>query len=488
MTTKRADRLSLLVDGASYFRSLKTAMEQAEREVFVLGWDIRSTINLDPADGEPLDRFMIRLVKDRPELIIRMLIWDWCLPYVIEREPLISFAFQHFTHERILFQLDSHHPSAASHHEKLVVIDGRLAFVGGIDLAEGRWDTPEHRIKDPRRTFPNKLPPAPFHDVMMLFDGEAAASLRQHALNRWEKAGGKPLAIEMPSGISDWPGMQGPELDTVDVALLHTKGAIDDADAIIEIEQSLVDAIGLAKDHIYVENQYLTAHKIVEALGEALRRCAGLEVVIVMPESCEGVLEAAVMEGERQEAMRYLQERAQNDQLLVVAPIKREGEDEAAIMVHAKLLIIDDQIIIVGSANFSNRSMRLDTETAIRIDAQNDTQRHVIKNWRMTLIAEHTGLKRDAVEAKLQQEPMTAWMTDMHSDARFLKKLEHQDAPDKLAQDALAMLDPIEPMSPEGLLRAMTISQSRRRRWAKRIGVVALAVGLTAMLGFWWLS
>ena len=69
-------------------------------------------------------------------------------------------------------------PLGASHHEKIVVVDDSVAYCGGMDLTLGRWDTQEHRAKDPRgATTRGDKPHGPVHDVQMVVDGEAAAAL-----------------------------------------------------------------------------------------------------------------------------------------------------------------------------------------------------------------------------------------------------------------------------------------------------------------------
>ena len=140
----------MLIDGAAYFAALEQALRQARRSVFIVGWDIRSEISLDPGGAAtPLNGSSTRLVRARRELTIRILVWDWTVLFTLDREFLPRRQFQ--AAKRLRFEFDSHHPTGACQHEKLVVIDGGLAFCGGIDLSVGRWDLPEHRPDEPRR-------------------------------------------------------------------------------------------------------------------------------------------------------------------------------------------------------------------------------------------------------------------------------------------------------------------------------------------------
>ena len=87
---------------------------------------------------------------------------------------------------------DDTHPVAGSQHQKIVLIDDAIAFVGGIDLTVRRWDTSEHAPDDPRRTAYGK-PYPPFHDAMVALDGEAAQALAALAGERWRLATGRTL-------------------------------------------------------------------------------------------------------------------------------------------------------------------------------------------------------------------------------------------------------------------------------------------------------
>ena len=85
----RAGRAALLIDGAAYFDALRRALPLAEREIFIVGWDIRSDLSLDPlSDHPPLRGFLKQLLKRRPKLRIRILVWDWPFLFSLDREPL----------------------------------------------------------------------------------------------------------------------------------------------------------------------------------------------------------------------------------------------------------------------------------------------------------------------------------------------------------------------------------------------------------------
>jgi phospholipase D1/2 len=149
-------RVALFDDVASYFRSLRSALLLARESVLIMGWDISSETRLlpeEPGDGLPVELrpLLDRLALRRSQLHVHILLWDFAMVFAAERELLPVFSLGWDTHRRVHFRLDGKHPPGACHHEKLLVIDDALAFVGGIDLTVRRWDTSRHASHDPRR-------------------------------------------------------------------------------------------------------------------------------------------------------------------------------------------------------------------------------------------------------------------------------------------------------------------------------------------------
>src|SRR5207248_1990454 len=141
--------------------------------------------------------------------------------------------------------------------QKVVVIDDRIAFVGGFDLAACRWDTSAHVACDPRRVDPGYGPYAPFHDVQALVDGDAAVALGELTRDRWRRATGAELP-RVPTETDPWPPGVVPDVADVTVAIARTEPAWGFRPAVHEIETLYVDAIAAARRAIYLEAQYLT--------------------------------------------------------------------------------------------------------------------------------------------------------------------------------------------------------------------------------------
>src|SRR3954471_5681384 len=164
-------RAAVLVDGASFFGAVRQAFLNAQRSIFIVGWDIDSRTRLvgegiDPNDGYSpiLAEFLSELVETRPDLNVYILLWDYSLVYAQEREMFPRLSLQWQTPSRVLLCMDDAVPFGSSQHQKLIVVDDALAFSGGLDLTMRRWDTSEHRPDNPDRIDASERTYPPFHD------------------------------------------------------------------------------------------------------------------------------------------------------------------------------------------------------------------------------------------------------------------------------------------------------------------------------------
>jgi phospholipase D1/2 len=418
----RAARAAVLIDAASYFEALRASLLAAQRSVFILGWELHSGTRLEggsrPADGAPIElgKLLRWLLKRRPHLELRILLWNHPVLYAVHRELFPRWIFGPRTPERVEILLDSHLPVGASHHEKLVVIDDDVAYCGGVDLTVRRWDIAAHHPAEPRRRDPARKPYVPLHDVQMAVQGPAAAALAERARTRWQHAGGKPLKRHGPAKKASraWPEHVQPDFENVTVGIMRTVPALEEHDEEIrEIERATVAAIGSAERFIYIENQYVTSKTACEALVARMREKPKLETVVVT--TCEhgGWLEAKTMGVGRQQFMAAFDDRSLAGRIRFVAPLARSAgptDEESSkivvngtlsINVHAKVLIVDDTFLRIGSSNLNNRSMGYDTECDIAIEAENAAQRDAIASVRNRLIAEHWGSDEKSVAAAL---------------------------------------------------------------------------------------
>jgi phosphatidylserine/phosphatidylglycerophosphate/cardiolipin synthase-like enzyme len=369
-----ADRLSLLVDGAAYFHAFREAAKNAQRSVLIIGWDVDGRFELEregTSDGLPtnLRDFLDSLVRRKKGLQIHVLDWDFAMIYATDREWLPSYKMDWTSHRRLHFRLDAQHPVGGSHHQKIVVIDDRVAFAGGLDFALGRWDTSEHRPDDPRRRDIDSTIPQPYHDIQLMVSGSVARALGELARERWHTATGQRLDAPQPADDSDpWPEDVRVDLAGAPVGIARTCPEYKDRQAIKEVQQLLLDAIAAARKTIYIENQYFTAHSIGDALAARLAEDDGPEIVVILPQHTVGWLSQNTMDVLRERLIKRINAADEHDRLRVYYP-HVPGLGTQCINVHAKVIVIDDVLLRVGSANFNNRSMGLDTECDLAIEA-----------------------------------------------------------------------------------------------------------------------
>lgn len=400
-----ANRLAVIVDAADYFTTLRDVMQKAQHSVIMIGWEFDTRIELDPrmdGDGVPnrLGRFLSWLVRRRPELKIYLLQWDVGLLWTLGRGSTPLRLADWLIGRRIHLKLDHAHPSGAAHHQKIIVIDDALAFCGGIDATADRWDTPEHEDNSPFRVRPtSKRPYGPWHDASTAVDGDAARALGELARTRWEYATGEQ--IPPPSTVPPlWPESLDPMLKDVPVAISRTAAAHAEREAVHEIEALYLAIIAATRRTLYIESQYFASRTLAEAIAARLGEPDGPEFVVINPESAQGWLEEEAMGSARARLLELVRQADIHGRFRLYTPVTR---GRAPIYVHAKIVIMDDTLMRVGSSNLNNRSLGFDTECDLSVEVApgmpgEDSLRAKIASLRTALLAEHLDVEAQTVE------------------------------------------------------------------------------------------
>jgi phospholipase D1/2 len=196
--TTRTDAAGVLVDGAGYYRAFYRSALTARHYILMSGWQFDSTVALVRGDDAPVGaevqflRCLDGLCARRPTLHVYILAWDFHLVFIPEREWLQRVVFHWMTNARFHFRFDDNPIAGGSHHQKFVIIDGALAFVGSADICESRWDDRRHLALNPLRVSRGRVT-KPYHEVQAyLVGGDAVTRLRDMFVSRWARAGGEP--------------------------------------------------------------------------------------------------------------------------------------------------------------------------------------------------------------------------------------------------------------------------------------------------------
>jgi phosphatidylserine/phosphatidylglycerophosphate/cardiolipin synthase-like enzyme/uncharacterized membrane protein YdjX (TVP38/TMEM64 family) len=405
---ERAEHASFLIDGDAYFHAFRTAAIHARHRIMILGWDFDSRVNMlidrEP-DGFPdrLGEFLHALLIQKRHLHVYVLTWDFHMIYWKEREWWLPSKLA--AHRRLHFHKDGAHPVGASHHQKVVIIDDALAFVGGLDFAQCRWDTSRHEAGHPKRVLNDEGPCRPFHDVQLMASGPLASALGELARDRWHTATGRTLASSEQGRLEDlWPQASKPEMSNVAVAIARTAPSFGERASIGEVEALFLDSLNKARRYVYIETQYLTSRTVADCLAARLQDPQGPEIVMVLHPNSDGWLEQHTMDVLRGRVLERLRAADRFRRLNLNYPRIPELQGQC-ISMHSKVCIIDDDFVRVGSANLSNRSMGFDTECDLAIESSGDpVVQRAIAAFRHTLLGEHLDVSPDEVARELGKD------------------------------------------------------------------------------------
>ncbi len=399
-----AERAGFLVDAAAYYACLERAMEQAEEQIWIAGWDFDPRIKLRPEDpqSEALGTFLERLAAQRPKVRIRILIW--AMGPIYSGKSLRLFRRQKWaTHPQIELRFANHRALRGSHHQKLVSIDDRIAFVGGIDLTARRWDRPDHLAENELRRDPDGKPYDPVHDIQMVLEGQASRSIGDLCRARWKSSVGQDVSPPTPRAVA-WPAGTVPILTDCRIAIARTEPEYGKGRGRHEAVRLTLDALSSASRHIYIETQYFASNRIGKLLCRRLQEPDGPEIVVITTFSSHGILERLFMGNNRDRLVRRLKRADRYGRFRVLYPVVPQADgSEQEVIIHSKLVVIDERFLRVGSSNFNNRSEGFDTECDVAVEAASDGQCAAIREVRNGLLAEHLAVEPGEVDATIRE-------------------------------------------------------------------------------------
>ena len=371
-------RLEVLIDGEQAMAAIAEAIGSAQQFVHITGWHLAAHFEMVRGSSPTVLGHLLAEAAERVD--VRILAWAGApLPLFHPSRAEVREGVERLVRQtKIRCELDPREHPMHCHHEKTVVIDGRVAFVGGIDMTDLGGDRNDCSDHPARRRLG-------WHDVGTELHGPAVADVAAHFAMRWREVTGESVPEPPP------PERCGEH--TVQVVRTVADGMYDAVpDGDFRILESYSRALRSARDFIYLENQFLWAPEIVELLAEKLRDPPqpNFRLVVVLPAKANNG-----QDDTRGQLGRLLAADAGAGRVLAASLRSLSGGREDPLYVHAKVAIVDDRWLSIGSANLNAHSLFNDTEMNVCTD-----HRELARLTRLRLWAEHLDNEPEAIAGR----------------------------------------------------------------------------------------
>jgi phosphatidylserine/phosphatidylglycerophosphate/cardiolipin synthase-like enzyme len=394
------NRVGVHVDGETALPAIADAIERAQSSAWLAGWYFSPDFRLRPDSAETL-RDLLAAAARRVD--VRVLAWAGApLPlFRPDRGQVRAVRDELTAGTHVQMALDAHERPFHCHHEKLVIVDGKIAFVGGIDLtayAGNRLDSSDHPARDG----------VGWHDAAARIEGPAVADVADHFRLRWHEVTGEQLP---PPPVPEPAG----DIELQLVRTVPEKVYRQLPRGEFTILESYLRAFRAAQRLIYLENQFLWSPEVVSVLEHKLRNPPDdrFRLVVVLPakpnngeEDTRGQL--GVLVNADGGAGRFL-----------ACTVLQEG-GRNPVYVHAKIGIVDDAWLTLGSANLNEHSLFNDTEVnVVTHDAR------LAKETRLALWSEHLQQPVDELDRDPADVVDELWRPIAQDDTHRLTLLPH---------------------------------------------------------------
>jgi phosphatidylserine/phosphatidylglycerophosphate/cardiolipin synthase-like enzyme len=402
---RAGNALEILIDGAAALETMAREIRGARSHVNIAGWHITPGFALTRAGSPTTVRRLLAEVSTRAQ--VRVLMWAGApLPvFRPSRKVARQVCAELSAGNAIQCALDAHERPLHCHHEKTIVVDDRVAFVGGIDLTSldgDRWDTPEHQARGS----------SGWHDVAARIEGPAVRDIGLSFAMRWQAVTGETLLP--PSPLSEEGQGGGIEVQIVRTIPDRMYRQLWNGD--FRILEVYLRALRAARKLIYLENQFLWSPEIVAVLSDKLRNppSPDFRVLLLLPER-----PSSGGDDTRGQLAALAQADNQAGRLLACTIHARGGPADYPIYVHAKVGIVDDSWLTIGSANLNEHSLFNDTEMNLVV-----TDPARVRNARHRLWAEHLERPIEAVSGDPTKVVDELWKPIAQEQAERRKKGE----------------------------------------------------------------
>jgi phosphatidylserine/phosphatidylglycerophosphate/cardiolipin synthase-like enzyme len=366
--------VEILIDGAAFLPRLANELRGAESHVHIAGWYVSTELAIVRDGGRTV---LLDLLGELARRIdVRVLLWAGApLPLFRPSRRDVRELAERLRGVGVQVGLDAKERPMHCHHEKLVVVDDRIATVGGIDLTSywgDRYDSSDHPWR----------PAVGWHDAAALVQGPVVADVAEHFRFRWREVTGE----ELPAPEAQ-PAAGEHELQLVATIPEHVYASRHRGS--FRILETYVRALSSAERLIYVESQFLWSPELVEILVDKLRDPPSddFRIVAVLPSHPD-----SGNDDSRGQVGRLEEADGGAGRFLACALYARNGAAREPIYVHAKIGIVDDRWLTIGSANINEHSLFNDTEVNLV-----SCEPALARATRELLWAEHLELPLDEV-------------------------------------------------------------------------------------------
>jgi len=384
---RAGNALEVLIDGAAALPAMAEAIAGARSRVYLTGWHLTPEFDLTRGDAPTILQQLLAEAASR--VPVRVLIWAGA-PLPVQRPwrgDVRRVRDRLCAGTRIECGLDARERPLHCHHEKTIVVDDRIAFVGGIDLTDfngDRWDHAHHPSRGA----------IGWHDVAVRLAGPAARDVADNFAMRWQATTGETLPPPVP------PSPAGTiEVQVVRTVPDHMYPQLPKGD--FRILESYLRALRAAQRFIYLENQFLWSPEILEVLRDKLVRPPSPDFRLVL------ILPARPTTGgddTRGQLGTLVQADDGAGRLLACTLYAVGGDRDWPVYVHAKVGIVDDAWMTIGSANLNEHSLFNDTEmNVVTCDSA------LIRDTRLRLWAGHLERSREDISGDPTTVIDTIW-------------------------------------------------------------------------------
>ena len=379
--------VEILIDGATALPRFAAEIAQARSHVHVAGWHVAPWFALT-RDG---NRIALRPLLERlaEQIPVRVLVWAGSpVPlFHPDRGDVdgVRHAFEFGS--RIRFATDAKERPMHCHHEKLVIVDDRVAFVGGIDLTDyagDRWDTQEHVARGS----------VGWHDAAAIVRGPIVADVAEHFRARWQEV----TSEELPPPKTPRPAG---EVELQFVRTIPEKLYRSFPRGEFRILEAYTRALRSAQKLVYLENQFYWSTEIAAILEEKVADPPSddFRVVLVLPARPNNGADDS-----RGQLADLLACDAKAGRVLACTLTALGDRGPCPVYVHAKIGIVDDRWLTLGSANLNEHSLFNDTEAnLVTCDAE------LARATRIRLWAEHLQRPESEVSGDSTSVVDTLW-------------------------------------------------------------------------------